>query len=67
MHGVGLILFLLIGIVSGSWGPAAVVGVVVGVVCFMVQEDGKDMRAYYNARDYWANGGPERHGSGQGR
>lgn len=53
MHGVGLIIFLLIGIISGSWGPAAVVGVVVGVVCFMVQEDGKDMRAYYNCRDYW--------------
>lgn len=23
----------------------------------MVQEDGKDMRAYYNCRDYWLNKG----------
>lgn len=53
---VGLILFLLIGIITGSWGPAAIVGIIVGVVVFMFQEDAADMRAYYNRRDYWAYG-----------
>lgn len=54
--GIGLILFLLIGIITGSWGPAAIVGIIVGVVVFMFQEDAADMRAYYNRRDYWAYG-----------
>ena len=65
--GVGVALFLIIGVISGAWGPAAVVGVIVGFVCFMIQEDGKDMRAYYNRRDYWEKGGPQRRGRGQGR
>ena len=64
---VGVIVFLMIGILTGGWGPGAVVGVIVGFVCFMIQEDGKDMRAYYNRRDYWEKGGPERRGRGQGR
>ena len=54
--GIGLILFLLIGIITGSWGPAAIVGIIVGAVVFMFQEDAADMRAYYNRRDYWAYG-----------
>lgn len=54
--GVGFVLFLLIGIITGSWGPAAIVGIIVGVVVFMFQEDAADMRAYYNRRDYWAYG-----------
>lgn len=53
---VGLIVFLFIGILFGSWGPAAIVGVIVGAVVFMFQEDAADMRAYYNRRDYWAYG-----------
>lgn len=58
--GVGFVIFLLIGLATGGWGPAAVVGVIIGVVVFMFQEDAKDMRAYYNYRDYWAKGGPNR-------
>lgn len=54
--GIGLILFLLIGIISGHWGEAAIAGIIVGVVVFMFQEDAADMRAYYNRRDYWAYG-----------
>jgi len=54
--GVGFVLFLLIGIITGSWGPAAIVGILVGAVVFMFQEDAADMRAYYNRRDYWAYG-----------
>lgn len=54
--GIGLILFLLIGIITGSWGPAAIAGIIVGVVVFMFHEDKADMRAYYNRRDYWAYG-----------
>lgn len=53
---VGLILFLLIGIISGHWGEAAIAGIIVGVIVFMFQEDAADMRAYYNRRDYWAYG-----------
>ena len=58
--GVGFVIFLLIGLATGGWGPAAVVGVIVGVVVFMFQEDKADMKAYYNLRDYWAKGGPNR-------
>ena len=54
--GVGFVLFLLIGIITGSWGPAAIAGVIVGIVVFMFHEDAADMRAYYNRRDYWAYG-----------
>lgn len=54
--GIGLILFLLIGIISGHWGEAAIAGIIVGAVVFMFQEDAADMRAYYNRRDYWAYG-----------
>lgn len=54
--GIGLILFLLIGIISGHWGAAAIAGSIVGVIVFMFQEDAADMRAYYNRRDYWAYG-----------
>ena len=54
--GVGFVLFLLIGIISGEWGMAAVAGVIVGFIVFMFQEDAADMRAYYNRRDYWAYG-----------
>ena len=58
--GVGLLVFLAIGILTGGWGHAAVVGVIIGAVVFMFQEDKADMRAYYNARDYLAKGVPER-------
>lgn len=54
--GVGLILFLLIGIISGHWGEAAIVGIIVGVIVSMFQDDKAEMRAYYNRRDYWAYG-----------
>ena len=54
--GVGFVIFLLIGLATGGWGPAAIVGIIVGVVVFMFQEDAADMRAYYNRRDYWAYG-----------
>lgn len=60
--GIGFVIFLLIGLATGGWGPAAVVGVIVGAVVFMFQEDKADMKAYYNARDYWAKGGPEHRG-----
>lgn len=53
---VGVIVFLMIGILTGGWGPGAVAGVIVGVVVFMFQEDKADMKAYYNRRDYWAYG-----------
>lgn len=54
--GIGLILFLLIGIVSGHWGESLIVGIIVGVIVSMFQDDKADMRAYYNRRDYWAYG-----------
>lgn len=54
--GIGLILFLLIGIFTGSWGHAALAGAIVGVVVFMFQEDKADMKAFFNARDYLAYG-----------
>lgn len=54
--GVGFVIFLLIGLATGGWGPAAVVGVIVGVVVFMFQEDKADMKAFFNARDYMAYG-----------
>lgn len=60
--GVGFVVFLLIDIFTGSWGHAALAGAIVGVVVFMFQEDKADMKAYYNARDYWAKGGPEHRG-----
>ena len=53
--GIGFAVFLLIGLATGGWGPAAVVGVIVGVVVFMFQEDKADMKAYYNFRDHWAD------------
>lgn len=54
--GIGLILFLLIGIVSGHWGESLIVGIIVGVIVSMFQDDKAEMRAYYNRRDYWAYG-----------
>ena len=54
--GVGFVIFLLIGLATGGWGPAAVVGLIVGVVVFMFQEDKADMKAYYNRMDYLAYG-----------
>ena len=54
--GIGVIVFLLIGVTTGGWGPAAKAGIIVGVVVFMFQEDKADMKAYYNARDYVAYG-----------
>lgn len=54
--GIGLILFLLIGIVSGHWGEAVIAGIIVGVIVSMFQDDKAEMRAYYNRRDYWAYG-----------
>lgn len=53
--GIGFVIFLLIGIVSGRWGPATVAGLIIGAVVFMFQEDAKDARAYYNFRDHWAD------------
>lgn len=54
--GIGFILFLLVGIATGAWLEAAIVGAIIGVVLFMFQEDKADMKAYYNRRDYWAYG-----------
>lgn len=53
--GIGLILFLLVGIATGAWLEAAIVGAIIGIVLFMFQEDAKDARAYYNFRDHWAD------------
>lgn len=56
----GVVVFVIAWLVIGELGPAAVLGAIVGVIAFMLHEDAEDMRAYYNCRDYWARGGPER-------
>lgn len=54
--GTGFVLFLVIGVLTGSWLHAAIAGAIVGIAVFMFQEDKADMKAYYNARDYMAYG-----------
>jgi len=45
---------------NGEWGTFAIGAVIAVVIIGMIAGDRKDMRAFFNFRDYWADGGPRR-------
>ena len=52
---------LIVCVTNGEWGPAAVCAVVMLLSLFVRSSTTKSSRAYVNFRDYWAEGGPDRH------
>ena len=59
---IGIIAFVAIGaaVSNGEWGSVLLgIGIVI-VLIMMADGDRKDTKAWMNARDYWANGGPNK-------
>ena len=46
---------------SGNTGVTVFILVLAGILFLCAHENRKSIRAWYNRREYWANGGPERH------
>lgn len=46
---------------NGEWGSVAVGAVIVIILAMVVAGERKNTRAWWNCREYWANGGPERY------
>ena len=57
----GLFLFVLyITASNGEWGPFVLCLVILLALIGMAAGERKDVRAWRNCRDYWADGGPDR-------
>lgn len=56
---IGVVVAIVCGN-NGEWGAVAAVAVFVGIVCLLSCECRKSAKAYVNARNWWAKGGPER-------
>lgn len=55
----GLLLFLLyITGANGEWGPFGLCLVILLIVLGLAAGERKDVRAWHNWRDYWADGEP---------
>lgn len=59
---IGIIAFvaLFASASDGNWGSFAIGAVIVAVLILMSAGERKDVRAWQNCRDYWADGGPRR-------
>ena len=59
---IGGCAFVVIGaaISEGNWGTAVIAGIILLVLIAMAADDRKSTKAWYNMRDYWADGGPDR-------
>lgn len=59
---IGACAFVVIGsaISEGNWGTAVISAIILLILIAMAADDRKNTNAWYNMRDYWADGGSDR-------
>ena len=59
---VGILAFIVIvgALGDGRWDVVGFTVVIAAILLLMAAGDRKDTKAWLNARDYWADGGPDR-------
>ena len=58
--GICAFVWLFCSASDGEWGTFLIGAVIIVLVIGMAAGDRKDVKAWYNMRDYWADGGPDR-------
>ena len=59
---IGCCAFVVIGaaVSEGNWGTAVISAIILLILIAMAADDRKNTKAWFNMRDYWSDGGPDR-------